>query len=352
MDLIETILYAAIGVIAIALVVIFVPTLKSKVGSIRRDSDSNEKPENNPWIPDFLEGKPLRIVGFIVGIMFVGWLVFSMIIVVPAGNRGVLLTMGKVEPLNLSEGLHVIAPWQSIVMMPVMIQKAEVTESTASNDLQEITTQLAVHYRINDALAYKVYQTMRTDYLHLLIEPVIMEELKATTADWTAEHLITQRPLVVIQLTETLDARLEPYGIDVLTVNFIDFQFSTEFWTAIERKVVATQDALTEKNKVEISRFQQLQNIINAEGQYNVTVIRASADAQQKIIAAEAEAQRIIIEAQAQSEAIKVINEQMTPEYVTYLRWLRWNGQMPNVLVSGEPSDLLINIPTNSTISK
>jgi regulator of protease activity HflC (stomatin/prohibitin superfamily) len=309
------------------------------------NTQGNTEKEDNPWIPNFLEGKPARIVLLIVGILFIIWLLAATIIIVPAGHKGVLLTMGKVEEMNLPEGLRIIAPWQNVVMMSVMIQKAEVTESTASNDLQEITTKLAVHYQINEALAWKVYQTMRTDYLHLLIEPVIMEELKATTADWTAEHLIIERPLVVIQLTETLDKRLQPFGIEILTVNIIDFQFSPEFWEAIERKVIASQDALAEKNKVEISRFQQLQNIINAEGQYNVTVIRANADAQQKIIAAQAEARRIFIEAEAQAEAIKIINLQVTPEYVNYLKWLRWNGELPDVLVTGADSDLLISIP-------
>lgn len=336
------------GLLAVGYVVFFIPDRNGKRRSDSREhseSGDSEK-EDNPWIPNFIEAKPVRIVSLIVGILFVIWLLSATIIIVPPGHRGVLLTLGKVEELNLPEGLHIIVPWQNVVAMPVMIQKAEVTESTASNDLQEITTKLAVHYRINEALAWKVYQTMRTDYLHLLIEPVIMEELKATTADWTAEHLIVERPLVVIQLTETLNKRLQPFGIEILTVNFIDFQFSVEFWDAIERKVVATQDALTERNKVEISRFQQLQNIINAQGQYNVTVIRANADAQLKIISAQAEAQRILIEAEAQAKAIKIINEQVTPEYINYLRWLRWDGKLPNVLVTGADSDLLISIPT------
>jgi regulator of protease activity HflC (stomatin/prohibitin superfamily) len=186
---------------------------------------------------------------------------------------------------------------------------------------------------------------MRMDYLHLLVEPVIMEELKATTADWTAEKLITDRPMVVIQLQETLDRRLQPYGIDVLTVNFIDFQFSKEFWDAIERKVVATQDALTEKNKVEISRYQQRQAIITAEGQYNVTVIQANADAQRKVIAAEAEARRITVEANATSEAIRLITSRMTPEYAQYLYLTRWNGILPSTLL-GNIQDIGLIIDT------
>ena len=275
------------------------------------------------------------LVAVIILVLIVGLTVSRSVIRVPAGHRGVLLTLGKVHEVNMEEGLHFISPWQHVVNMPVMIQKAEVKESTASNDLQEITTQLAVHYRIRTDSAWIVYQTMRMDYLHLLVEPVIMEELKATTADWSAEQLITDRPLVVIQLQAILNERLQPFGIDVLTVNFIDFQFSKEFWDAIERKVVATQDALTEKNKVEIARFQQQQAIITAEGQYNVTVIRANADAQQKIISATAEARRITIEANATATAIRQITSQMTPEYAQYLYLTRWDGILPSTLLGG-----------------
>jgi prohibitin 2 len=312
---------------------------------IERDTGEGRMGDYDRSYPDF-GGRGPEIIVVIVVLAIAAVSLSRVFVRVPAGHRGVLLTFGKVSETNLDEGIHIIAPWQNVVNMPVMIQKAEITESTASNDLQEITTKLAVHYRVRVDSAWNVYQSMRMDYLHLLVEPVIMEELKATTADWSAEQLITDRPLVVIQLQETLDARLQPYGIDVLTVNFIDFQFSKEFWDAIERKVVATQDALTEKNKVEIARYQQLQAIITAEGQYNVTVIRANAEAQQKIIAANAEAKRITIEANATAEAIMQITSQMTPEYAQYLYLTQWNGILPSTLLgSVEDIGLILNTP-------
>ena len=279
-------------------------------GLLRRAQGSvgdESPPEGYRSAPSWIGERGGSIAVVIVLVLIVVLTASRCVVRVPAGHRGVLLTFGKVHEVNMDEGLHFISPWQHMEYMPVMIQKAEVKESTASNDLQEIMTELAVHYRIRTDSAWIVYQTMRRDYLHLLVEPVIMEELKATTADWSAEQLITDRPLVVIQLQEILNKRLQPFGIDVLTVNFIDFQFSKEFWAAIERKVVATQDALTEKNKVEIARFQQHQAIITAEGQYNVTVIQANAEAQKKIIAADAEARRITIEANATATAIRQI---------------------------------------------
>lgn len=271
------------------------------------------------------------LVVLLVSIIIAGVIAANAVAIVPPGYRGVLLTWGKVEEVNLPEGIVFKTPFaQEVVMVSVMIQKAEVTESTASNDLQEITTKLAVHYRIRMDSAWKVYQSMRQDYLHLLIEPVIMEELKATTADWTAEHLITERPLVVEQLTNSLNKRLNPFGIDVLTVNIIDFNFSPAFWSAIERKVVAQQDALTEKNKMEIARYQQLQAIITAEGQYNVTVIRANAEAMKKIL-----------EANGTATAIQLITEQMTPEYALYLWISQWDGKLPLVMAGNQTAFIL-----------
>jgi regulator of protease activity HflC (stomatin/prohibitin superfamily) len=336
---------AFVFVIAIIIVSVLISMFHRDIRAWARDrgllrraqrSGGNEPPpEGYRSAPSWTGERTGSLIAVIIVVLIVAVVASRSVVRVPAGHRGVLLTLGKVHEVNLDEGLHFIAPWQNVINMPVMIQKAQITESTASNDLQEITTTLAVHYRVREDSAWMVYQTMRMDYLHLLVEPVIMEELKATTADWSAEQLITDRPLVVIQLQETLDNRLQPYGIDVLTVNFIDFQFSKEFWDAIERKVVATQDALTEKNKVEIARFQQQQAIITAEGQYNVTVINANAEAQKKVIAADAEARRITIEANATATAIKQITSQMTPEYAQYLYLTRWDGILPSTLLGG-----------------
>jgi regulator of protease activity HflC (stomatin/prohibitin superfamily) len=351
MDLFVVVLAVVAVAVAVSVLYRFLPGIRMRMGRRFKRGHGVEgegpPPEGGKLDLGWMEERRASLVAVIVFVLIFAVAASRCVVRVPAGHRGVLLTFGKVHEVNLDEGLHFISPWQNVVSMPVMIQKAEITESTASNDLQEITTRLAVHYRVREDSAWIVYQTMRMNYLHLLVEPVIMEELKAVTADWSAEKLITDRPLVVIQLQETLDARLQPYGIDVMTVNFIDFQFSKEFWDAIERKVVATQDALTEKNKVEIARYQQLQAIITAEGQYNVTVIRANAEAKQKIIAATAEARRITIEANATAEAIMRITSQMTSEYAQYLYLTQWNGILPSTLL-GNVEDIGLIIDTTS----
>ena len=79
--------------------------------------------------------------------------------------------------------------------MNVQIQKAESAESTATNDLQEVTTTGAVNFRLNPSVVNEIYRQLRQDYVSRVIKPNIEESLKAATAQFTAEELITNAPL-------------------------------------------------------------------------------------------------------------------------------------------------------------
>jgi regulator of protease activity HflC (stomatin/prohibitin superfamily) len=118
------------------------------------------------------------------------------IAIVPAGRRGVVLTWGSVTGV-LGEGLHFITPIaQEVVYMDVTIQKVETQESTASADLQTVTTTIAVNYRIRPELAGEVYTNLRQEYEFRVVKPNIEESIKATTALYQAEELITLRESV------------------------------------------------------------------------------------------------------------------------------------------------------------
>jgi len=301
---------------------------------------------NNPLIPDFIEKNPGRaaIYGFVALLLLIT--VLDCVHSVPPGHRGVVVTLGKVKQVNLGEGLQFKLPYvQTIVDMKVMLEKEEVQESAASSDLQEITTVLTVHFNVMPSSAWKVYQTMRKDYHDLLLRPVIQEDLKATTAKFTAEELVTSRAVLVLKLTEKLRESLEPYGIYVQTVNFVDFQFSRAFSEAIEAKVTAEQDAMKAKNILVRIEYEAQQKVIQAEAEKNATIIGAEADARRVEIAALAEAFKVMTEANATAEAIMLITNQMTPEYAQYLHLMQWDGKYPTTML-GTIEDLGLMIDT------
>jgi len=251
---------------------------------------------------------------------------------VPAGYRGVLLTWGKPEDKILGEGLNFVIPFiQSVELMNVQVQVAESTESAATNDLQEVSATVAVNFRLDPLAVNEIYRELRQDYVSRVIKPNIEESLKAATAQFKAEELITKRAIVKKAFDDILAERLHLFDIDVIAVSLTDFQFSQSFAAAIEAKVTAEQSALEAKNKLEQIRFEAQQQIIQAEAEKNATIARALG-----------EAQAVIIEADATAAAIEVITAQMTAEYAQYLWLTQWDGKLP--LVVGEGTGLIIDV--------
>jgi prohibitin 2 len=214
-----------------------------------------------------------------------------------------------------------------VVFMDVTIQKVETLESTASKDLQEVTTTIAVNYRIVPEAAGRIYRDLRQEYEFRVIKPNIEESVKAATALFEAEELVTKRELVKAQFNDILAERVRQYEIEILSVSIVDFQFSTEFKKAIEAKVTAEQRALEAKNKLEQIRYEAQQQVIQAEAAANATIMRATAEA----------------------EAIRLVRESLTDEYLNYIAIQQWDGKLPYFL--GAETVPFIQIPTNRTAS-
>ena len=283
-------------------------------------------------ISNFLSRRSGLIAVVIIILVLGGALYVQGFAKVPAGYRGVLLTWGKPSDKILDVGLNFIIPFvQNIELMNVQLQKAESSEDTATKDLQQVTTTVAVNFRLNPNMVNQIYSDLRHDYVSRVIKPNIEESLKAATALYTAEELISKRTEVKSALDDILAERLLLFNIEVVSVSLTDFQFSPSFKAAIEAKVTAEQQALEAKNKLEQIRYEAQQQIIQAEALKNATIAIALGDAQ-----------AVIIEADATAAAIEVITSQMTAEYAQYLWLTQWDGKLPAVV--GSDSGLIIDL--------
>ncbi|MCW3991087.1 MAG: prohibitin family protein [Candidatus Bathyarchaeota archaeon] len=283
------------------------------------------------------------VVGLVVLAIIVITVVGGVYVTIPAGYRGIVLTWAKPTGI-FDEGLHFKIPiMQNVELMNVQIQKAESSEETASKDLQAVTTTVAVVYKLDPTKVLEIYRTLRQDYVDRVIKPNIEESLKATTADFAAEELITRRADLKTKLDDNLEVRLRDFGIELVSVAITDFQFSKSFNDAIEAKVTAEQSALEARNKLEQVRYEAQQQIIQAEAARNATITRATGEAEALIIAKRAEAEAILIEATATADAIQFITSQMNPNYAQY-KWLEeWDGKLP-LFLGGEGEGILIDL--------
>lgn len=238
----------------------------------------------------------------------------SSITVVDAGTRGVTKTFGEITAVK-SEGLHFRMPFVTqVTTVDIRTQRHESASSAASQDLQVVSTQVVLNYRPDPEQVENLLRTIGPDYVPVVVEPALQEALKAATAQFTAEELITQRPLVSEQIRVALEERLTPRGIIVEDLSITEFAFSEEFRAAIEAKQVAEQNALRAEQELR----------------------RAQIEAQQQVARAEAEAEARLSIAQAEAEALRLQREVVSPELLQ-LRFIeRWNGNLPQFMAGDE----------------
>ena len=265
---------------------------------------------------DFFKPAKLAIVWSVVAVV-VMVLVFGTFRIVPAGSRGVLLNFGEAVEIR-NEGLNFKIPIvQSIVKMSVQTQKYEALATAASKDLQDVRTNVALNYHLSPDSVLSTYRDLSIDYSDRVINPAVQEVVKAVTAGFTAEELITKRPFVKDKIDMTLAERLSKYGIVVETVSITEFAFSEEFNRAIEAKVTAQQQALKAEN--------------------DLTRIRVEAEQQ-------------IASAQAEAEGYRLINEQLkSSPAALQAKWIeKWDGNLPQVVTS-DNSGMMFMVNTQNT---
>ena len=271
-------------------------------------------------------GKAKGIVGAIIVLIIIGVVVGSAVSIVDAGFRGVLLHWNAVE-LNqppLEEGLHFIVPFQDSVV-PIEVRTLKYTKSTtsASQDLQTVSTEITVNYKPEPNSVHYLYKEVGLDYENRIIQPTVEEVVKQVTTNYDAEELITKRPLVKSDIELEIAKRLGTFNIATDTVSITDFQFSPLFAQAVEAKVEAEQRALQAENDLR----------------------RIEVEARQFEAQAVGIAQANIAEAQGEAEAINIINQALAnnPYYLEWLKTQAWDGQLP--LVVGEGGTPFIQIP-------
>lgn len=261
-----------------------------------------------------IDVKPARSAGKIIAAFII---ILALVIVilnsftaVTAGHTGVVTTFGKVSDSVLTEGLHFKIPFvQKIVLVDNRVLKAEADCSSASKDLQTVRSTIAVNYKVMNSYSASVYKNIGMDYESVIIIPAVQECVKAVTARFTAEELITNRQNVSDLMSEQLKEKIGSYGIDVQIFNIISFDFTEEYNAAVEAKQTAQQNAL----KAE----QDLQRV-------------------------KVEAEQTVAEAQAEAEAYRLKSEQITPEVLLMSYIDKWDGKLPTV--AGENGSMLIDI--------
>lgn len=210
-----------------------------------------------------------RIVVSLVVALIVIWILNPFVVIGP-GERGVVMNFGAVQKDIMGEGLHMRIPiMQRVVIMDVKVQKGEGQGDAASKDLQQVTTNVAINYHLDPARVAETFQTVGSLNAvgDRIILPAVQESVKAATALYTAEELVSRRAEVRNQIRTLLRDRLSKNGVIVDEFSIVNFAFSREFSNAIEAKTTAEQLKLKAERDLERIRIEGEQKITGAKAE-------------------------------------------------------------------------------------
>lgn len=262
-----------------------------------------------------------KVITHIIGLVVLILIIYDSFGTVGAGERGVKTRLnaviGTVQPglylkLPFIESVHKIDVKTRTINYDKNGSEGDSTDTSqlfgASKDLQDVKIGVVVNYHINPTHVAEIYSQYSSadNYESNVIEPRVREIVKATSAQFTAEELVTKRAeysdAVNLALSNTFTEKnsiLESFSVT-------NFEFSRAFSEAIENKVTAVQNAEAQKNKLEQVKYEAQQTIETAK--------------------ATAEAQKI----QAQSLA-----SQGGSDYVQLKALEKWDGRLPTQMVPG-----------------
>jgi len=233
--------------------------------------------------------------------------------VISAGHTGVQITLGEVNPVPLTEGIHFVNPISQVKDVDVRLQRAELKAANAgTKDLQVVHTDIVVNFRLDPNKVPHIYKEYGLNVDEKVLGPGINEAFKSVTGHYTSEELVTKRDLVSAEILQHLTAKVSPFNITVSNISLVNFGFSPEYQKAIEAKVIAVQQ--TAKAEQDLARIK--------------------VEAASRIAQADGEAKAIAIQAQA-------IQNNGGENYVK-LQWIqKWNGALPSTMLGGDTKTLM-----------
>ncbi len=246
----------------------------------------------------------LIIAAFIV-------LFFRPFTVISAGQRGVVVNLGKVQDTVLGEGIHPIIPiLTQVKKMNVRIQRTDLEEEVGTKDLQTLQAKISLNWHIEPTEVNAVYQNIGSNdqLIDVIIIPALSEAVKASTPQRNSEEILKQRETLKQEIDNRVKNRLEQRGIKVVDISLVRLSFSDNYKQSIERKKIAEQDAETAKK----------------------------------------EAEAMITKARGQAEAQKLLRQSLNPELLQKQAIEKWDGKFPMVM-GGNGALPMININPSKT---
>jgi len=214
-----------------------------------------------------------KAIGVIAIILII--ILIKSIVIVPAGNIGVVELFGNVYDDPIMAGMHVVNPLVTVHNMSIRTQQLTERANVPSKEGLIVKLDLSVLISLDPQKAPDVYKTIGPDYVNVIVAPQLRSVVRGVTAGYDAKALYTaEREALSNQMFQQLDPMVEIRGVRLEKVLLRSVQLPAILSTAIEKKLEAEQQAEQMKFVLQRERQEADRKRIEAKGisDYNSTV--------------------------------------------------------------------------------
>ena len=199
-----------------------------------------------------------KLVIAVSSIFFGGIAVLSSLFVVPAGEVGVVTTLGKVSDEPRQPGLNLKIPFlQSTHSFSVRTQVIPEKFSTLTKDLQVIEATATVKYAVRPDEAGRIYRTIAGNDREIyprIIQPSLLKALKSVFSQYELVTIATEWNDISALVERTVAQELDKFDyVEVRGLDLTGLQIAEEYRAAIEQKQIAEQQLLRAQTEVKIA---------------------------------------------------------------------------------------------------
>lgn len=219
----------------------------------------------------------------VVGIIILFIIISKAAITIDSGHAGVLYTLGSgVDPNKppLGEGLHFVAPWNSVIEYEVRQQEEPETMSVLSSNGLDIKLDASVLYQPEYENLGRLHKEKGQDYLVRVLKPAVRSAARSVVGRYTPEQLYSsKRDAIQNEIFEETKSIVQSQFIQLNSILIRDVTLPPTIKEAIERKLKQEQESL----------------------EYEF-----------RLVTAQKEAEKVRIEAQGKADANKILSASLT----------------------------------------
>lgn len=248
---------------------------------------------------------------------------------VDEGERAVVLTTGAFSEVA-GPGLHFKLPYiQSTRFITVRNEAIKYEQVAAySFDQQVAELVVSVNYQIDPNDVETIYRQYGSEEnaIARVINPRVFEQTKNVFGQYTAQRAIQERGKMNADILQAIQNAVNGSGIQVLSVQVENIDFSDAYEQAVEAAAKAKADI--ERSKSELLRVEQeaQQKVKQAEAEAEAKKLRADAEAYATEAAGRAEASAIA----ARGAALRD-----NPNLIGLVTAEKWDGKLPASMIPG-----------------